>query len=46
MSDQFVDDLYAKLHAARQKMISEATANAQSRERVAEAARTWWEEFS
>ena len=46
MSDQFVDALYARLHAARQKTISEATENTQSRKRVAEAARTWWEEFS
>ena len=46
MSDQFVDDLHAKLHAARQKTVSEAAANNESRERIAEAARTWWEEFS
>ncbi len=46
VSDQFVDDLYAKLHAARQKTISDAAATTQTRERVVEAARSWWEEFS
>lgn len=45
MSDQFIDDLYTKLQAARQKSITEAAAQAQSRGRVAEAARTWWDEF-
>ena len=46
MSDQFVDALYSKLHAAREKSLSEAAATTQSRERVADAARTWWEQFS
>ena len=46
MSDLFVDDLYDRLHAAREKSISEAAASTLSRERIAQAARTWWEEFS
>ena len=45
MSDQFVDDLFAKLHADRQEALTRAASATQTRERVAEAARTWWEEF-
>ena len=45
MSDQFVDDLFATLDADRQEALSRAATATQSRERVAEAARIWWEEF-
>jgi hypothetical protein len=45
MSDQFVDDLFAKLQAERQETVTRAATATQSRERVAEAARVWWDEF-
>jgi hypothetical protein len=45
MSDLFVDDLFAKLHADRQEALTKAASATLSRERVAEAARCWWEEF-
>ena len=46
MSDQFVDDLFETLYAARQQMLTAEASAMQSRERVAEAARAWWGEFS
>jgi hypothetical protein len=45
MSDQFVDDLYAKLYAAREKTLSEAAAGVETRARIAEASLVWWGEF-
>jgi hypothetical protein len=45
MTDPFVDDLFDKLHAERQKTLSLAASATQSRERTAQAARVWWEEF-
>lgn len=45
MTDPFVDDLFEKLHTERQKTLSQAASASQSRERVAEAARAWWDEF-
>jgi len=45
MSDQFVDELFAKLHADRQDALTKAASATHSRERVADAARIWWEEF-
>ena len=45
MSDQFVDDLFAKLHAHREEALIRVASATQSRERVAEAARAWWDEF-
>ena len=45
MSDQFVDDLFEKLHAERQKTLTAAAGATQRGERVAEAARVWWDEF-
>ena len=44
-SDRFVDDLFAKLHADRQEALTKAASATHSRERIAEAARLWWEEF-
>jgi hypothetical protein len=44
-SDHFVDDLFAKLHADRQLALTKAASATLSRERVADAARLWWEEF-
>lgn len=46
MTDQFVDDLFEKLHTARQQTLIKAASANSSRERVAEAARVWWDEFS
>ena len=46
MTDPFVDNLFEKLHTERQKTLSQAASASQSRERVAEAARAWWDEFS
>ena len=46
MSDQFVDDLFAKLHADREEALIRAASATRSRVRVAEAARAWWDEFS
>jgi hypothetical protein len=45
MSDQFVDELFAKLHADRQEALAKAASATHSRERIAEAAGVWWEEF-
>jgi hypothetical protein len=45
MADAFVDALYGRLEAARQKTITDAAETTQSRQRVAEAARIWWDEF-
>ena len=45
MSDQFVDDLFAKLDADRREALIRAAGATQTRARVAEAARAWWEEF-
>ena len=45
MSDQFVDELFAKLHADRQEALLKAATATHSRERVADGARIWWEEF-
>ena len=45
MSDLFVDDLFAKLHADRQEALTKAASATQSRDRIAEAAHFWWEEF-
>jgi hypothetical protein len=46
MTDQFVDELFEKLRTERQKTLSQAASASQSRQRVAEAARTWWDEFT
>jgi hypothetical protein len=45
VTDQFVDDLFEKLHTEKQEMIAKAAIASRSRERVAEAARVWWDEF-
>jgi hypothetical protein len=45
MSDQFVDGLFARLHAERQETLTKAATATLSRERLAEAARAWWDEF-
>lgn len=45
MSDQFVDDLFTKLHADREEALVKAATATHSRERVAEAAGIWWEQF-
>ena len=45
MTDQFVDDLFETLHTERQKALIQAASATQRRERVAEAARIWWDEF-
>ena len=45
MSDQFVDELFAKLDTDRQEALLKAATATHSRERVADAAGIWWEEF-
>jgi hypothetical protein len=45
MSDQFVDDLFARLHAERSETLTRAASAAQSRERVVAAASVWWDDF-
>ena len=45
MSDQFVDDLFARLHAERSETLTRAASAAQSRERVVAAACVWWDDF-
>ena len=45
MSDQFVDDLFARLHAERIETLTRAASAAQSRERVVAAACVWWDDF-
>jgi hypothetical protein len=45
MSDHFVDELFARLHADRQDTLTKAATATHSRERIADAARIWWEEF-
>ena len=45
VTDQFVDALFEKLHARRQETVTQAASASQARARVAEAARTWWDEF-
>lgn len=45
MSDQFVDELFAKLQADRQDALAKAATATHSRERIAAAAGIWWEEF-
>ena len=44
-TDQFVDDLFEKLHTHRQAALTHAASVTQARARVAAAARTWWDEF-
>jgi hypothetical protein len=45
MSDQFVDDLFARLHAERSETLARAASATQSRERVVAAACAWWDDF-
>ncbi len=45
MSDQFVDELFAKLHADQQEALTKAATATHARERIAGAAGIWWEEF-
>jgi hypothetical protein len=45
MSDQFVDDLFARLHAERSETLTRAASATQSRERVVAAACVWWDDF-
>ena len=45
MSDQFVDDLFARLHAERSETLARAASANQSRERVLAAACVWWDDF-
>ena len=45
MTDQFVDDLFARLHAERSETLTRAANAAQSRERVVAAACVWWDAF-
>jgi hypothetical protein len=45
MSDQFVDDLFARLQAERSETLSKAASATQSRERVVAAACVWWDDF-
>jgi hypothetical protein len=45
VTDQVVDDLFEKLHTYRQKTLTQAASASQSRERVVDAARAWWDEF-
>ncbi len=45
MSDQFVDDLFARLHAERSETLARAASATQSRERVVAAACVWWDDF-
>lgn len=45
-ADAFVDALFEKLDTDRQKLVTQAAIASQSRERVALAARAWWDEFS
>ena len=44
MSDQFVDDLFARLQAERSETLTRAASAAQSRERVVAAASVWWDD--
>ena len=44
-TDQFVDDLFEKLHTHRQEALIHAASASQARARVAAAARAWWDEF-
>jgi hypothetical protein len=45
VTDQFVDDLFEKLHTRRTEALTQAASASQARARVAEAARAWWDEF-
>ena len=45
MSDQFVDDLFARLQAERSETLTRAATATQSRERVVAAAYVWWDDF-
>ena len=45
MSDQFVDDLFAKLCAERSETLTRAASATHTRERVAAAACAWWDDF-
>jgi hypothetical protein len=45
MSDQFVDDLFARLQAERSETLTKAASATQSRERVVAAACVWWDDF-
>jgi hypothetical protein len=45
VTDQFVDDLFERLTTERQEALTKAASASRSRERVAEAARVWWDEF-
>jgi hypothetical protein len=44
-SDQFVDDLFARLHTERHETLARAAVATQSRERVSAAACAWWDNF-
>ena len=45
MSDPFVDELFTKLHSDREEALVKAANATHTRERVADAAGIWWEEF-
>jgi hypothetical protein len=44
-SDPFIDDLFVRLRNELQTTLAKAASATRSRERVASAARAWWDEF-